>query len=538
MDAEDYHGARVVVRTELRTHTRRLRENTRQTLAVLAWIVIFGIIFPLVLQGVVSGFSQELVSGRFPRGSLGALFLGFVVGGFYLGILTTFSDTDPGAVYTLIRTSIAPPAVALGRLVNGLSQVLLFLVLPAFLGFEIELGLDTGSPLPPVLLGIALLPVLAGPFLVGRATGAFIQYAGLTAHLGGWGSRLLRFVLVGLVYLVFRLFISPSGQSPGLGSLHLQAFIPGQPFQAYASLMLAPLGGTPTLLGVLALGVFLVGLAGGFAATLRLETALLLRESDSTSEPEQADESTTTHSTRSTASTWGRTPRTRMAFRYLVRTRRDPGMITHLFPLSFVVFSLVAGIISSPGTISLVGGPACVIGGAVIAGEAYCLNPLGDDSDQLPLVLTSAPSPRLLLQGRAFAGILPGLVLGGIGIVLSALHGSLGSIGETIVLTAVLIPAAAGSALGLGAFTPSFERRSYMSVERAHPSRFATIGFLFATMIIGGIGFGLIWWPFPGVSLLIEVIAWAVYLLVVTGSGVTGYLFAVEVFDDLTLDDI
>lgn len=534
MDADDYHGARVVVRTELRTHTRRLRENMRQTLAVLAWIVIFGIVFPLALQSVVSGFSQALVNG-FPRGSLGALCLGFVVGGFYLGVLTTFSDTDPGAVYTLIRTSIAPPAVALGRLVNGLSQVLLFFVLPAFLGFEIELGLDAGSPLPPILLGIALLPVLAGPFLVGRATGAFMQYAGLTAHLGAWGSRLLRFVSVGLVYVAVRFFVSPSGQGQGLGSLHLQAFIPGQPFQAYASLMLAPLGGTPTLLGVLTLGVFLVGLAGGFMATLRLETALLLRESDSASEPEQADESTTTHSTRST---WGRTPRTRMAFRYLVRTRRDPGMVTHLFPLSFVVFSLVAGIISSPETIGLVGGPACVIGGAVIAGEAYCLNPLGDDRDQLPLILTSAPSPRLLLQGRALAGILPGLLLAVIGVTLSVFHGSFASVSETIVLTAVLIPSAAGSALGLGAFTPRFERRSYMSVERAHPSRFAAIGFLFATMIIGGIGFGLIWWPFTDVSLLVEVIAWAVYLLVVIGSGVTGYLFAVEVFDDLTLDDI
>ena len=49
-------------------------------------------------------------------------------------------------------------------------------------------------------------------------------------------------------------------------------------------------------------------------------------------------------------------------------------MVAHLFSLVFVCFSLGMSVVSTPSLLGTLGSAAGVIGGAVVAGEAYCMS--------------------------------------------------------------------------------------------------------------------------------------------------------------------
>jgi len=95
-----------------------------------------------------------------------------------------------------------------------------------------------------------------------------------------------------------------------------------------------------------------------------------------------------------------------------------------------------------------------------------------------------------------------------------------------------------GAALGIGALVPRFERRASMSIERAHPSMVALLAFTMGAMVVGGVGFGLLWWTPRTASLGPAALAWLASLGVLAASGGGGYVDAVRRFDELTLDDV
>lgn len=530
VDASTVRDAWVILRTEQRTTIRRLLASPRQAAATGIWILFFGIGFPVLLAGAVRPFARSIAAGSPPIGVIGAVVGSLLVGGFYLGFLVALRGSDAGTVAPLIRTSTTPEAVTLGTMGNEVSSVLLYFVTPALLGFAVEIGVEAGSPLAPVLvIVVAALPLLTG-FLVGRIAGAILQYVGVFAGIGEWPRRLIRLVAAAAIYVGFRVFLPGSSGGP---SLSVPAFLPGRPLQAYAGVVFAPAGSTLTPTGIGAVIATLAVIGVGFEGAIRIETALLFRE-----EAQAASRAETT--TRARRAPWwlGGAASTRMAYRYLLRTRRDPGMIAHLFPLSFGLVGIVLSVLTNPASARLLVGPAFVVAGVVIAGEAYGLNPLGDDGDQLPLIMTSVPSTAVLLRGRAIAGGLPGFVIAAIGVGLSALDGSAAIVALHALLAIVLIPSAAGAALGLGAIAPRFDRREYMNVERAHPSTGASVGFLLGASIVAGIGFVLRWWSFSGVPITYAIGAWVVYLAIVIGAGVGGYGYAVKVFDGLSMDDV
>lgn len=278
----------------------------------------------------------------------------------------------------------------------------------------------------------------------------------------------------------------------------------------------------------------LVGLPTGVAATVRIETALLCRDEDSTE--------TETATSRQVPKGLGVSRSTRVAWRHLVRTVRDPKILAHAVGLLFLVLPGAAFLFIEPTLVATYGPPVLVAFGGIIAGESYCLNPLGDARDQLPFLLTTIPSPAPLLKGRIAAGSILGLPFVLTALVLAPFGSQPIPSAAVAVAGIVIVPAGAGIAVGIGAFSPSFERREYMNVERAHPSQSAIMGHLFLSYILffgGSLG---LWFAVRGAlagqfSLLAAVFSWLLTLGLLSVLGVGGYVYALRRFTGLTLDE-
>lgn len=529
MNRADLRGAGVLVRTELRAHVRYVRRDGRRALATVLMLLALPFWIGVTAFDPARSFGRALASGAVPYGTAGATFTGLTVAAGYIGAAGGFNQRRVGAVGPLVRTSLAPAAVSLGRMAHRVAEALV-VVVPTTLFLLLAVTIGAGGPVVPLVVSLAALPVFVAAYTVGRVVGDVLRYANERLGVSLWVKALAVLALTAVFFLGTQLFVS--GGMSGDASVGVPAFLPGRPLQAYAGFVFAPLGTTPTPLGA---GVAAVLVLLGPVAVLggvRLETYLLVRDVGS-------DDSKRAAGTRGVPAVFRRPPSLRVAWRYLLRTRRDPRMLAHLGPLLFGGLAMVGSVLQSPSTLLRTGPPALVVGGATFAGSAYCLNPLGDDVDQLPLLLTSTESVGVLLRGRMLSGILPGLGLGvGVGTPLALLEWSpLYAVGQTL-LAVALATSGAGVALGLGSLVPKFERHEAMGVERAHPSTTAVLGFFFLGLLVGGTGILLLLWTLGGGSLGAAAVAWSLYLTVLAVSSVAGYRYAVRKFDALTLDDI
>jgi len=520
--------------TELRTRLRHIRGEPRQLVANAFMLLLFGVGLPLFLLGSALSYGGRLASGPVPTGQSGVVVTAVLALGVYLGGAGGFNQNRTGSVGPLVRTSIPPRAVALGRLVSETAQASV-LVVPPGVVLLCLVAVGAGSPLPALLLALATLPVLVASLLVGRVLGDAVRFVSRTIGLSLWAKALAFLVVTTALYVGSQVLIrSRIGESEGLDSFSIPSLLPGDPLQAYAVTVLDPLGAAGRPLGLLVALFVLASVPVTLAVALRVEAGLLAFESGGS-----ADDGGVASGTRNVPRPFTVTPSARVAWRYLLRTRRDPRMLAHLSPMLFGAMAMLASFVTDPESLFLVGPAALVVGGTTLAGAAFCLNPLGDDSDQLPLLLTSTRSVGVLLRGRALAGAIPGLVLAvGIGTPLALFqHGAVAAGGQTL-LAVVLAVSSAGTALGIGALVPKFEQREYMNVERSHPSTIAVMGFFFGGLVVGAAGLLLLFGSLGGTSLQLVVVGWAVYLLVVAVPPAIGYVYAVRKFDALTLDDV
>lgn len=529
----DLRDGWTLARTELVTQYRHLRGNTRQTLGLVAMALAFAVFVPMTFIGAAMGFGHALVTGSVPLGSGGVVFAATLAISAYLGAAGGFNQPRVGRVGPLIQTSIPPLAVSLGRFWNRALQTL-WLFVAATIVLLCGVGVGAASPLPPIVVAVAIVPVFAAGFVVGRILGDLGRYANERVHVSRWLKALVGLVVMGTIFVGTQvLFSSQYEHSNGFSAPMAGAILPGKPLQAYASVAFAPFGSTPQPLGIAVVGAVLVVIPVGFLAAMRLETRMLVSDLGS-------DAATTdTVESHGVPRIFEATPSTRAGWRYLLRTRRDPRTLAHLAPLLFGAFGMGASVVRDPGIVLTIGPAAAVIGGAVLAGAAYCLNPLGDELDQLPLLLTSTPSLGSVLRGRMIAGISLGLVVGlGIGLPLGVVEHGPGYLLGQAALALFLTPVSTGIAIGLGAVAPKFEQREYMNVERAHPSQLAMMGFLFGGAIVGAIGFVLLWATLTGRSPLPVAFGWLVYLTVLGLASWGGYRYAVRRMDGFTMDDL
>ncbi|MFB6150255.1 MAG: hypothetical protein ABEJ40_00470, partial [Haloarculaceae archaeon] len=527
----DLRDAAVLLRTELGARARRLLGDTRRLVATAFVLLAFGVGLPLFVAGPTVDYGSTLASAGVPAGPTGAVFATVAGVGVYLGAASGFNQSRLGTVGPLVRTSIPPTAVALGRFASEVTLATAFVV-PTALVLLAEVGVGAGGPVAPLALVAAALPVCLASLFAGRVVGDLLRYANRYVGLSLWTKALLFLAVTTGVYAATQVTIqSRMGDAESLQGFSVPAFLPGAPLQAYAAVALDPLGpGRGALGGLVALGL-LGAIPACLSVALRLETGLLSSGTGS-------DDSGAVGS-RGVPRPFTATPSARVAWRYLLRARRDPRTLAHLGPLLFGAMGVGASVFTEPGSALALAPGASVVVGAALAGATFCLNPLGDDSDQLPLLLTSARSVSVLLRGRALAGVVPGLVLAvGVGSPLAVVeHGAPAAAAQAVV-SLPLTAAGAGTALGIGALVPKFERREYMNVERAHPSTMAVLGFLFGSMAVGAAGVILAYWTVGGAPLGPAALAWGVYLAVLAVPGGAGYVYAVRKFDALSLDDV
>lgn len=531
----DIRDARVIARGELGAMWRRITETRRRKLGFGLGLLFWGGFFPVMFLDSATALGSAITSGAFPRGVLGQLCVAAALIGVYMGGASVINQNRIGSVGPLIRTGAPPRAVTMGRIGSELTQLVPMLGPIVLVGLAL-VGVGAGSPLVPVLLGVALLALFGVALLWSRAIGAGLRYLGVSSRLSTW-AKIAALVAgvsaLGVGWMMIMQVFLPDDASFGPSTALLPA-IPGRPLQAYVETILTPLGGSPTLLGGVVLLAVLVGLPTGVAATVRIETALLCRDEDSTE--------TETATSRQVPKGLGVSRSTRVAWRHLVRTVRDPKILAHAVGLLFLVLPGAAFLFIEPTLVATYGPPVLVAFGGIIAGESYCLNPLGDARDQLPFLLTTIPSPAPLLKGRIAAGSILGLPFVLTALVLAPFGSQPIPSAAVAVAGIVIVPAGAGIAVGIGAFSPSFERREYMNVERAHPSQSAIMGHLFLSYILffgGSLG---LWFAVRGAlagkfSPLAAVFSWLLTLGLLSVLGVGGYVYALRRFTGLTLDE-
>ena len=532
----DLRGAWVVARTELRALARRLTASRRRAAGVGFGVLQFVVLFPLFVYGQATSLGREMAAGTPPLGMLGMLCSLTAVAGLYMGGATVINQNRIGDIGALVRTSMPPRAVALGRMASELVQTAVLLVAPMVAGL-VEVGIGAGGPIVPLLVGIGLSGTMLAGVFVGRSLGAALRYVGLLSRLSTWAKILVGLVVFVLVFAgsqvaVFSVF---PGDGPFGQSGTVPALLPGTPLQAYAAVVLAPLGAPVRPVGAVAVVAVLSTAVVGFAVSTRIETAMLRRD--------ETGDASDRSSTRGIPRPLDRWRATRVGWRHLLGTVRDPKTLAHTFPLFAGLIPGLVFLVTDPEILLTVGPPMLVTFGAVLAGVTYCLNPMGDDREQLPLVLTSVKSTAALLRGRIAAGSVLGLTCAVVGLPLGLLGPEPLSTVAAVATAPAAVPAAAGAALGIGAFSPQFERREYVNVERAHPSQLVLFGYLFAAgLVFGGGVFGL-WLAVGAVRSGNLAPLWAgvvalVALVIWSGLGAIGYLYAVSRFDDLTLDDV
>lgn len=527
----DVRDAWTIARTELRTQIRGLREDTRRGLSVVLMLLVFGVVFPATFLGSAIDFGSALTRGPLPLGTAGFAFWLVVLIAGYVGSAAGFNQDRVGTVGSLVRTSVSPTAVSLGRLLDR-SLETLTVVVPAALVLLAGVVVG-GGPTTAGLVGVAAVPLLVAGFLLGRISGDLIRYANERLQISIWIKAVLALVLLTVVFFGTQVLLNSQYEpTRSAGSALAGPIVPGAPLHAYASVFFAPLGGQITILGVAVVGVVVAAIPLGLVATMALETRMLVRDLGS----DAADRVTESHGV---PSLFEVVPSARMAWRSLLRTRRDPRTLAHLTPLLFGVLPMTASAFENPELVLEMGPAAALVLGAIAAGVSYCLNPLGDDRDQLPLLLTSTPSVAVLLRGRMLAGTILGLVVAVvIGTPLALLaHGPAYALGQTL-LAVFLVVASTGIAVGLGAVVPKFEQREYMSVERAHPSQMALMAFFFGGLVVGGIGVVLLLVTLSGEQLPAVALGWLVYAVVLGLAAGGGYRYAVSRMDAFTLDDV
>ncbi|MFW6018806.1 MAG: hypothetical protein ACOCPX_08285 [Halapricum sp.] len=525
----DLRNGWTLARTELRARFRQLRSNRRRLLAVVlgfGWLGLF--LSVSFLPGAIA-FGSEFGS-EVPIGTAGMALSAVTITIAYLGAANGFARTQIGSVEPLARTSIPPRAVSIGRIVAQTVQSAWFVVpIGVVLLAGVAIG---GGPIVAGLVLVAALPLIAVGLVVGRVIGGIARYLNERLQVSLWVKAVVLVGLMGVIFLGVQALLD-SRYETGI-QFATGPILPAAPLQSYAAVFFAPFGTTPGPLGVGVIGVVLVMIPVGMLGMLRLETYLLVTDVGSDGSTARQVEASD-----GTPHLFEVTPSTRIGWRYLVRTRRDPRMLAHLTPILFGVFGVAGSAIQDPGILLSIGPGAAVVVGAILAGSAYCLNPLGDDRDQLPLLFTSTDSIGVVLRGRMLAGAVLGLLVGiGLGVPLAAVEYGPGYILGQSLLAVVLTVASVGVAVGLGAIAPKFERREYMNVERAHPSQWALFGFALGEVLVAAIGFLLLGVTLSGEHPLPAVFGWLLYVLVLGLVSWGGYRYAVGRFDSFTMDDI
>jgi hypothetical protein len=348
-----------------------------------------------------------------------------------------------------------------GILTGELLRLLALVSVPATVSLAMfALGVGT----PAILLSVALgaVPLL----LFGLLGGFFVAVLLLSLFSGPDTSRSLAVATILLVFVLAAATVVPLPEVLSVGAeYYATALLVGLPTVE----LTPPVAASPVVLTA--------SLIPLFAASSRLAESYWMADGAETSS------SLTTSRGREFPTLVGRTETRRVAWRlWRRRLRSRLKFVTGLLPAAFLFCGPMLFVVGLGGVelLAAIAGPLLSLAGVWLSGGLFGLNPLGDEADALPYVLTTPNYDETLVQARALSGLAAGLPVVVFGAVVAG-------IGRSFVPMTALSSAAIGLylagcaslvGLGFGALFPSFERsEAFGRGEIVQPSTVARVGY-------------------------------------------------------------
>jgi ABC-2 type transport system permease protein len=503
----------MVARTEARRSLRAFLDDRRQ-LAALAVAtlgmmpILLGALPSLYLAGSAVASGELSLSPTAVRGQFVTVFTGLIG----LGVIRALerSSTVEHADYLL--TAISPRALAVGLLGAEFLRTLGVLG-PVFLVVYGPFLVGLGEVTTAAVAVVAVVPALAATLAVGHALGLLLRLAGRFARLSRRTGQLLG--VLGAVALVIGTF---------LATPEVIGFVRSPP-RILAAIPLAPYGdlfvlGTPGSPGVgveTLLGIAVVCTLTITAVAVSIPLSVRLWFGDGREVTAQGGR------TVGIPAALSGNLLSRSVFWLWLRGVRAPTRFVHLLYVVFATFPAMGSLAGSEEPLLWL--PPVALGiGALLAGAAFGLNPLGDERAALPTVVLSPAVGTTVVRARMTAGVVPLLPFAVAIAVGAGLLGpmTLSTTALVVVFGTVLTGFSATLAVGLGALIPHFESQRVFGVESVQPTPWAVFGHLFGVGIAALVGFLAIAAPH-----LLDTPSFAVRILPV---GVVSALLAVVGF--------
>ena len=474
-----------------RNDTRR----QRALYALLAVLILPGVVV-FVQQGYTLGVSsRDGVAFPVVEGARNLLLPGMVAGAI-LGGVGAAQSFARDSIRPLLLTSASTRAIVVGNVLYLLGTWLV----PLSFIFVVVIAYAVGAqtPLFPVALALAVLPVLLLTLLVGL-TLAYLLWLGIERLGLPEQVRKLLTAVLSLVVFVFAFaggFLS--GQMTGEPGEQIPTGDPLTPVGWYADLLFVgspvgeSLGVRTAVAAVLVLGATVLV----FAAQVRIAPAFWYATPSDRGDDEQADDGrghpelgvTPSERLGRTRGLTARSQTLRVAAGYIRSVRRRPDQYVYLFYYLFPVLAVVVPL-SFEGQRAF--GPAVglslVVLGIWLAGAIFCLNPLGTEGAMLSQLVLAETPPRTFVHARLLAGVGTGFVLVVAGLslfVVTAVEvlAPFEPLFSTQVAALVggfflaLVFLSSAFALGIGSALPKFETiEVFDSVETLAPSVVAAL---------------------------------------------------------------
>ncbi|WP_049985205.1 hypothetical protein [Halobellus rufus] len=520
------HGIRIG-RAEFVRSLRGYTGNTRRLAGLGIAVLFFG-------GNLLFALPTAYLLGRTARSLTAIPFFGLVTTAVpvvlvLLAMLRTLERIGSIEAEDLVLTAVHPRAVVLGLITAEIGRLLLWFGLPIG-AFVVAFALGLGSPSLLVTGALVTVPLVCCAAVWGYAGGLGVLR--LLRRLPGV-RRLLKVggVLAMVAAVVASQFVGQYIVEVDRSVQWLRSVATFDPLVEYVALVFVgtPLAQPTSIRAVAVLGGILALTPIGLAVASKQASVLWFTDAPIGNSSKQVRRSSGGF-TAPRPFAW--TKPGRIAWGVLVRGRRRPQELSHLLMILFFIGPFGTTIVqSSNDAIGILVAGMGVGLGTFLAGATFGLNPLGDDRPQLPLLLLTQTSPRVLVRGRLLAGVavgLPAAVLIPIASValgtpvLRAIAFAVAGIGTCL--------AAGTFALGLGATYPIYEEREFWGTETVVPSTLVMLGYLFIVGAGTVLGLLVTWFAVSGnlVFTPVFLISFGLYLLLTVGIPYGAYRYAIR----------
>lgn len=443
--------ARLIATTELRRAWRQFWGKGRLQQGVLGAALLFGglAVVAVAFGGYLAGTAIDAGDVEAPLDAAALIPAGIFTGVLlFTTYLTTVQLGDIDQRDALLTT--VPHADVVGGIVAAsFVRVGGLFVVPAVVGAG-AFAVAVGSVSAFVLVLGSMALVMGSAYVIGFGIGL-----GLT-HLFGQSALFVRFrwAIGSLAFIAYMWLVLANRIDDVLAPIIELAR--DSPVAWFADLALVTVvGGADPVHAVVA------GVGGVVLVVVGVRFAVWVAGIHWYADPVQTGGGSTESATGGQlASVIGR-PAAWVATKSWLRARRAPLKLIYVaYPL-FVLLQPVQGAVEAGRVTTTI--PVIVgVYGAWATGAAFGLNPLGDEGAVLPITVTTGVSGREIVTGLMAAGLVPGLLLTGVGTVVLGVASPLSPlavVGLTVGSLALCV-GAAGVATGIGVAFPRYESAS------------------------------------------------------------------------------